>query len=79
MERRNTEIFNNGNQLLSEELQKAYNGDVLILNDTVERDGVTYKFSKEYNDELEKWKLCISWEDKLSKSIERCGYINGEK
>lgn len=75
-ERRNTEIFNMGNQLLSEELQKEYNGESILNN--VVKDGVTYKFAKKFNEELQKWELCVTWEDKLSKTYERCGYINGE-
>lgn len=76
-ERRNTEIYNMGNQLLSEELQKEFNGEPLNIVST-EKNGVTYKFSKSYNERLQKWELCVTWEDKLSKTYERCGYINGE-
>ncbi|MEH7384952.1 prepilin-type N-terminal cleavage/methylation domain-containing protein [Bacillus sp. JJ1521] len=75
-ERRNTEIFNMGNQLLSEKLQEEYNGES-ILNHVV-KDGVTYTFSKNLNEELQKWEVCVTWEDKLSKTYERCGYVNGE-
>ncbi|MEH7224578.1 type II secretion system protein [Bacillus sp. JJ1566] len=75
-ERRNTDIFNMGSQLLSEELQKEYNGESTLNN--VEKDGVTYKFSKSFNEGLQKWELCVNWEDKLSKTYERCGYVNGE-
>ncbi|MEH7238476.1 type II secretion system protein [Bacillus sp. JJ1562] len=75
-ERRNTEIFNMGNQLLSEELQNEYNGASTLNN--VVKDGITYKFTKNFNEELQKWELCVTWEDKLSKTYERCGYVNGE-
>ena len=74
-ERRNTEIFNVGRQLLSEELDKEYNGEDSNL-DKIVLNGVTYQFSKNANDELQVLELCISWEDKLSKTYERCGYIN---
>lgn len=76
-ERKNTEIYSRGRQLLSEELNKEYNGDESNL-DRVIKNGVTYLFSKTFNEELQKWELCITWEDKLSKTYERCGYLNGE-
>ncbi|RFB10563.1 type II secretion system protein [Bacillus sp. HNG] len=75
-ERKNTEIFNIGTQLLSEELQKEYNGEP-SLNHLVKY-GVTYTFSKKFNEVLQKSELCVTWEDKLSKTYERCGYLNGE-
>lgn len=75
-ERRNTEIFNVGTQLLSEELQKEYNGESSINH--LEKYGVTYKFAKNYNEKIQKWELCVTWEDKLSKTKERCGFLNGE-
>ncbi|MCC3356742.1 type II secretion system protein [Bacillus sp. REN16] len=74
-ERRNTDIYNIGTQLLSEELQKEYNGDSSVMN--IVKDGVSYNFQKSFNGELQKWELCVNWEDKLSKTYERCGYING--
>lgn len=75
-ERRNTEIFNMGNQLLSEKLQEEYSGESALEH--MVKDGVTYKFSKQFNEELNKWELCVMWEDKRSKTYERCGYVNGE-
>ncbi len=65
-----------GNQLLSEKLQEEYNGES-TLNQVV-KDGVTYTFSKNFNEKLYKWELCVTWENKLSKTYERCGYVNGE-
>ncbi|MEH7380011.1 type II secretion system protein [Bacillus sp. JJ1533] len=75
-ERRNAEIYSMGTQLLSEELQKEYNGEATL--DYVNEDGVTYKISKNLNEDLKKWELCVTWEDRLSKKYERCGYVNGE-
>src|SRR5690554_2902452 len=64
-ERKNTEIYNMGRQLLSEELNKEYNGDESNL-DSIKKNGVTYLVTKTFNEELQKWELCITWEDKLS-------------
>ncbi|THE15484.1 type II secretion system protein [Bacillus timonensis] len=75
-ERRNTEIFNIGTQLLSEELQKGYNGESAINH--LVKYGVTYKFTKNYNETFQKSELCVTWEDKLSRTYERCGFLNGE-
>ncbi|WP_010678103.1 competence type IV pilus minor pilin ComGE [Bacillus timonensis] len=76
-ERRNIDLRNMGNQLLTEELQKEFNGEASNLGSTV-KNGVTYQFSKTYNEGLQGWQLCVSWQDKLTKTYERCGYINGE-
>ncbi|WP_084795407.1 type II secretion system protein [Bacillus sinesaloumensis] len=74
-ERKNTDILNMGNQLLAEELQKGFNGEPSQATTEV-IDGVTYQFFKSYNVMLDKWELCVAWEDKLSKRYERCGYSN---
>lgn len=77
-ERKNNDLLNMGNQLLAEELQKEFNGETSSLK-PIAKGGVTYQFTRSLNEELQKWQLCVTWEDKLGKSYERCGYTNGKE
>lgn len=76
-ERKNIEILTTGNQLLSEELQTAFQGGVEEYdNKVLEKDGTRYWFTKEYHDESNMWVMCNLWDDKLGRKVERCGYVS---
>ncbi|MFS0861537.1 hypothetical protein AB3M96_02400 [Fredinandcohnia sp. 179-A 10B2 NHS] len=76
-ERNNIEILTIGNQLLSEELQAAFQGGVDKYDSKVlEKGGTRYWLTREYNAESNMWEVCNSWEDKLGRKVERCGYVS---
>ncbi|MFT4412613.1 prepilin-type N-terminal cleavage/methylation domain-containing protein [Fredinandcohnia humi] len=76
LERKNGEILQSGNHFLSEKLQEAYHGSAENGEDSIVfRNGTTFHFTRSFNEELQKWELCVAWVDMQSRNNKRCGYV----
>lgn len=74
IERKNIEVQSRGNELLSDELQAFLLDSQAAKNKTLEDVGTQYKIDWTYDQSLQKWKACISWNNLQNRTVERCGY-----
>jgi hypothetical protein len=72
-ERANILLINTGNQLVYEEVMKNKNGVGLKGKKIVEVNGTSYVVDWGAQGEST---VCVRWEDKRKREIERCGYTN---
>ncbi|MCH1624914.1 type II secretion system protein [Ferdinandcohnia quinoae] len=75
IERKNIEIMNTGNKILSEELAQAFQDTWFeVGEEVIVKENYSYVLMRELNENIQKWEVCVSWTDKRNRIVERCGY-----
>lgn len=76
IERKNAEIQQIGNSILSDELQLMFHTEVLLPTEKfVTRNNITYIITVKKENGSQLREVCISWSDKLERNREKCGYV----